>query len=147
MLFGSDVAGKFLLLLFANPYFQIAMLLGRWIPVDKYMCSENVASCQMFWIWGWQGEEDFAGGWVNFVFFLFIKPVLCFMLLQTCWCLLDGLHVDGVLGRFNRIFSSTFRMSLPHVFQMQSGGVLPLVPHTYISPGFSLRGEAHINKE
>lgn len=48
MLFGSDVAGKFLLLLFANPYFQIAMLLGRGIPVDKYMCSENVASCQMF---------------------------------------------------------------------------------------------------
>lgn len=52
MLFGSDMAGWFLLLLFANSYFQNAMLLGRWIQVEKYMWGQNVASCQMFWIWG-----------------------------------------------------------------------------------------------
>lgn len=45
MLFGRGVAGWFLLHLFANSYFQIAMLLGRWIHMEKYIWGQNIASC------------------------------------------------------------------------------------------------------
>lgn len=45
---GGDVLAWFLLLLFAISYSQIAMLLGRWIQVEKYTQVQNVAANQKF---------------------------------------------------------------------------------------------------
>ena len=79
------------------------------------MWSQNVAFNPKL---RWEGEEDFACGWVSLTPFHFRGPVPdSFPDIHISCCPL-GLYVDDGLGGFWYKLSSKFRVSLPHILQI-----------------------------